>query len=46
VNPAERLERQVVRFQLSIHSSDSDLDRSHWIDFRSLVTRISTVGSV
>ncbi|KAJ7594253.1 Dihydropteroate synthase-like protein [Mycena floridula] len=40
VNPSERLEKQLVRFNITIQNDDSDLGSPYWLDFRALSRRL------
>ncbi|KAF5365178.1 hypothetical protein D9758_005363 [Tetrapyrgos nigripes] len=46
VNSAERLEKQIVRINIAIHTPTLDLrDREHWIDFRALSRTVYETAS-
>lgn len=43
VNPAERLERQLVRINIYIDTPDATWASKHWLDFRALTRRLYEV---
>lgn len=40
VNSNERLEKQLVRLNISVDNHSTDLERGTWLDFRSLIRRL------